>query len=206
MKEKHIKKYMRLAKQVGEDSNPCYSRKIGVVIVDSLGKKIKGTGYNGPPRNTPHCDDPRYLSEVFWPQLTAEEKQQAITASGRISTTEDEDKKCFVECFAGKKMCPRRIVGSPSGKRLELCSCAHAEGNSIVNASSDLDDTHVFCWCPLPCFECTKLLINAGVATIYCTTPDAAYAAGYGSASRFLFDEAKVAVIEHPPEWYLSED
>jgi deoxycytidylate deaminase len=52
MNDKFVGKYMRLAKQIGEDKNPCHSRKIGVVVVDPVSNKILGTGYNGPLRNS----------------------------------------------------------------------------------------------------------------------------------------------------------
>ena len=34
LSEKFIKKYLRLAKLTGEDSNECHSRKIGTLIID----------------------------------------------------------------------------------------------------------------------------------------------------------------------------
>lgn len=37
-------------------NSPCLSRQIGAVLVRD--KSIISTGYNGPPRNHPHCDGP----------------------------------------------------------------------------------------------------------------------------------------------------
>ena len=71
--DKFIHKYMHLAKNFGEDSNPCYSRKIGVIIVEPKINKIVATGYNGPPRGTPHCDSKKHLHIIVWPQLTETE-------------------------------------------------------------------------------------------------------------------------------------
>ncbi len=129
MKNKWTGKYMRLAKQVGEDCNPCHSRKIGVVVVrvhqDGSGK-ILGTGYNGPPRGTPHCDDRQYLQNIFWPQLDPVEKAKAVNAAEMPADTGQTDAMmCDWVCdkYAGSKTCPRKIIGAPSGKRLELCSC-----------------------------------------------------------------------------------
>lgn len=65
MKDKFTHKYMRLAKQFGEDSNPCLSRHIGVVIVDPVDNNVAGIGYNGPPPGTPHCDTREYLGDVL---------------------------------------------------------------------------------------------------------------------------------------------
>ena len=217
MKLSHCRKYMRLAKQVGEDNNPCYSRHIGVVIVNPARHRIMGTGYNGPPRDTPHCDDPNYLEEVVWPQLTDAEKLyfvennhdkiveigQKLSEEGRGIHPEDlEEKLCrnFVETAANCKTCPRKLIGATSGKRLELCSCAHAETNAITNAGQDLAGCVMFCWCGVPCAECTKLIINSGIKKIYVIN----WGADYSMASRWLFKKAGVEIEEHLPEYYLE--
>jgi dCMP deaminase len=210
MKRKWIGKYMRLAKQVGEDKNPCYSRKIGVVVVriheDGSGK-VLGTGYNGPPRGTPHCDDPEYLKNIFWPQLDPVEKAKAVNASLPVAgnpPTDTDEQQCQLVCdkWANGKTCPRKIVGAPSGKRLELCSCAHAETNAIVNSSDDLNGAYMFCWCGVPCFECTKLIINAGIKKVFVID----WGADYSHGSRWLFEQKGVEVVMYPPEYYLSGD
>jgi deoxycytidylate deaminase len=207
MKEKFVKKYMRMAKQVGEDMNPCYSRSIGVIVVRNHGDgsgKVLGTGYNGPPRNTPHCDDREYLAQIVWPQLTEQEKLLANHKAGVKPDHEYTDEQLcenFANTLAGCKTCPRKIVGAPSGKRLELCSCAHAETNAIVNASDDLYGAEMFCWCGCPCYECTKLIINSGIKKVYIID----WGADYSHGSRFLFHKAGVVVEEHKPEYYLEE-
>jgi dCMP deaminase len=209
MKRKFIGKYMRLAKQVGEDKNPCYSRKIGVVVVrayDDGSGRVLGTGYNGPPRGTPHCDERGYLQEIFWPQLDPVEKAKAFHAAGgaMFGGTHSDDEMCQLVCdkYANSKTCPRKIIGAPSGKRLELCSCAHAETNAIVNSTDDLHGAYMFCWCGVPCVECTKLIINAGIRKVF--TID--WGADYSHGSRWLFEQAGIEVICLPPEYYLSED
>lgn len=156
MDEKFIRKYFRLAKQVGEDKNPCYSRKIGTIIVHPVENRILGTGYNGPPKRVFHCDHPEHLSVIVWPQLTEEEKKTSQT------NTKDE----FVRRYEGCGVCPRRIVGARSGDRLELCSCAHSEANAIINSAQSVYGSWMFCWCGCPCTECSKLIVNAGIATV----------------------------------------
>lgn len=210
MKDRHIRKYMRLAKQVGEDSNPCYSRHIGVVIVRTNGKrhKIVGTGYNGPPSDTPHCDAPSYLKDMVWPQLTDAEKDFYFDNQKRDNTLPlatltpgaSDEQKCeiFVGHSGGCKTCPRKLVGAQSGKRLELCSCVHAETNAIVNASEDLEGCYMFCWCGVPCMECTKLILQSGIKKVFVID----WGADYSFGSRWLFDKKGVEIVMRKPDWY----
>ena len=75
MKEKFVGKYMRLARQIAIDRNPCFSREVGVIVVDPSTNGIVGAGYNGPPEGSPHCNEVSFLQNFFWPQLTKEEKK-----------------------------------------------------------------------------------------------------------------------------------
>jgi len=183
--EKFISKYMRLAKLLGEDQNPCYSRKIGVLIVDPKINKIVGTGYNGPPRGTPHCDSTEHLKNIVWPQLS--ESERNLLAFKPISLDE------FIDKYQDCKTCPRKLIGAPSGKRLELCSCVHAEANAIINASQNLYGCDMYAWCPLPCIECTKLVINAGIKKLHCFKEPEDYSVG----SRYLFKQANIEIYEY---------
>lgn len=200
--QKWLGKYMRLAKQVGEDTNPCYSRHIGVVIVDPRINKVVGSGYNGPPRKTPHTDERHYLENFFWPQLTNEEKSKAMSKIAGCEDPTNLDCEKFCDHFAGCKTCPRRLVDASSGKRLELCSCVHAETNAIVNSSQSLVDCYMICYCGVPCTECTKLIINAGIKRVYCFD----WGADYSQGSRYLFEQAGVSVFVHPLEFYGLAD
>lgn len=206
----HARKYMRLAKQVGEDNNPCYSRHIGVVIMDPVTGKVIATGYNGPPRKVPHNDDREYLEDVVWPQLTEHEKKLAVLASVPKCTPPVppevyegvEPCEMFCNAWQGKKTCPRKLVGAPSGQRLELCSCAHAETNAIVNASCNLYGGWMFAYCGVPCYECTKLICQAHIRRIYCLK----WENDYSFASRWMLRKKGVEVIEHPDEWYMVQE
>jgi dCMP deaminase len=184
MKEKFVLKYMRMAKFVAEDQNPCYSRHVGAVIVSPILNKVVGTGYNGPPKGVPHCDTPAHLEKVVWPQINNDEK----------CFLEIKDINCnsFVEKYKNCGNCPRRLVGAKSGERLELCSCVHAETNAIVNAAQDVSGFYIFCWCPLPCVECSKLIINAGIKKVYCYKEEQDYSVG----SRFILEKSGIEIIE----------
>ena len=65
--------------------------------------------------------------------------------------------------------CLREKLNIPSGERHELCRGLHAEQNAIIQAAyhgvsingADIYSTH------LPCSICIKMIINAGIKTVY---------------------------------------
>ena len=79
----------------------------------------------------------------------------------------------LVNCYEGGcDRCARRKAGKiKSGESLERCLCSHAESNAIVHCAmigvavggSTMYTTLV------PCLECTKMLITAGIRRIVCT-------------------------------------
>ena len=191
---------MRMAKFIGEDQNPCYSRKIGSVIVNPENGHVLGTGYNGPPKKVPHCDDPEYLEEVVWPQLTEEEKEQwkmPIQSCSRLAPFEYAIGEFVGDC---KGKCPRRVIGAKSGERLSICSCRHSEFNAIVNAAQDLTDSYLFLWAPSPCDVCAGEIINAGIKRVYCLSGD-----DYSFATGWLFKKAGVELIKVEDSWIFQD-
>jgi dCMP deaminase len=79
--------------------------------------------------------------------------------------------------------CLRDRLGIPHGQRYELCRSVHAEQNAIINAAragvSLLGgDMYIFGSDPasakpidaFPCFICKKMIINAGLRRIVCST------------------------------------
>lgn len=207
LSERWIKKYMRMAKHFGEDDNRCHSRKIGVVIVDPRHNQLVSTGLNGPPRKVPPCDSWQYLEDIFWPQLTKEERETACQ-NVDIECTGFTELDCyeFAKNAAGCGKCPRKLVGAKSGERLELCSCEHGEKNAIYNASVPLVGSWMFCACGVPCWDCSKAIINAGVVRVY-AVDDPSYAnqgKDYSFGSRWLLKQAGVELIVKPVEYYAS--
>lgn len=89
-------------------------------------------------------------------------------------------KDCFEHGF-----CLRTKLGIPHGHRYELCRSVHAEQNAIINAAragvsllgGDLylygadavTGEHIDA---LPCFICKKMVINAGLTRIICSTKE----------------------------------
>ena len=65
--------------------------------------------------------------------------------------------------------CLRENSSVPSGMRHELCRGLHAEQNVIIQAAYHgipIQDATLYCT-NKPCVICSKMLINAGIKTIY---------------------------------------
>lgn len=88
--------------------------------------------------------------------------------------------------------CLRDKLKVPSGQRHELCRGLHAEQNVIIQAARygiPVINSVLYCT-NMPCIICTKMLINAGIRSIY-------YADGYPDPlSRDMLAEAGIEVIE----------
>ena len=88
--------------------------------------------------------------------------------------------------------CLREQRKVPSGERHELCRGIHAEQNAIIQAAFhgvSIRDASLYCT-NLPCSICAKMIINAGIKTIY-------YLSGYAdSMSEEMLNEAGVKVYK----------
>ena len=134
--------------RVGANSK-CHSRKIGAVLVRDKG--IISTGYNGPPRGIPTCDQRWLIDKGFIEKYGQHIKKDTIT----------------------KGICPRRIIGFPSGQGLEICPAGHAERNALINAARfgiKTKDTILYMSCGIPCTPCMVEIINSGVKEIICSS------------------------------------
>ena len=91
--------------------------------------------------------------------------------------------------------CLRDRLGIPHGQRYELCRSVHAEQNAIINAAragvSLLGgDMYIFGTAAdggsvidaFPCFICKKMIINAGLTRVVCST-------AAGTPSVFLIED-----------------
>lgn len=186
--EKWVRKYMKLAKCLAEDNDACYSRKIGVILV-SENNRVISLGYNGSIEKSPHNDDPVYLRKLYENILQQEHKnllnkEYGINCAQQLSDT-----------FGNCKQCPRRLMNIPSGQHLEYCNCAHAERNCLASASKlgiSTDKSTMYCWCSVPCHECTTQMIQSGVKNVVCLKSEN----DYSKSSRFLFECAKINLLE----------
>jgi len=180
---KWTKKYLKLARTLADDNDACYSRKIGVVLV-SKHNRIISLGYNGAAEKVPHPDSAEYLTYMWEELLTGDDKN--FLKLQKVNNLEQ-----FLEAYEGKKVCPRRIMGVPSGERLDLCPCAHAERNALASANQSGVSTvgsTMYCYCGVPCHECAIQIIQAKIAKVVCLQT----AADYSKSSRGLFRMAGV--------------
>ncbi len=66
-------------------------------------------------------------------------------------------------------VCPRRVVGFQSGQGLEICPAAHAELNVLIEATRlgiVLCECSLYVTSPMPCRECAKAIVNAGIVEV----------------------------------------
>ena len=130
-------------------NSKCHSRKIGAVLVRENG--IISTGYNGPPRGIPTCDQRWLIDKGFIEKYGHHIKKDTIT----------------------KGVCPRRVIGFPSGQGLEICPAGHAERNALINAARfgiKTKNTVLYMSCGIPCTPCMVEIINSGVKEIVCSS------------------------------------
>ncbi len=144
--------WLNICKAVGANSK-CWSRQIGAVIVRD-GKFIVATGYNGPVSGAAHCDVPSYRAWLY-----------GLAAKDGIEVIEDVSK------------CPRRNMGFGAriSAGLEYCQAAHAERNAIDIAArlgQPIDGCTMYMSCPMPCLECAKSIVNAGIKEIVVVSLD----------------------------------
>jgi dCMP deaminase len=153
----------------------CLSRKIGSVLV--FDKTPISTGYNGPPRGVPHCDE-RYKIDK---ELRATLESKGIAP----------DRKSV------QKVCPRYTMGFKSGQGLEWCIAGHSERNALINAARlgiSTRGTTLYMSCGIPCTPCLVEIINAGVSEIVVTKIEF-----YDQSSRYLLENSNLEfrVYEH---------
>jgi dCMP deaminase len=143
-------------------NSKCLSRKIGALIVKD--NRIVATGYNGPPEGIPHCD---------------------------------EEGAFFVVHNEGKRIegCPRRAAGIEPGQGLDKCPAVHAERNALLTAAKfgvPTDGATLVCWCPPPCQDCVKEIIQAGIKKIICLS-----GSYYDYMSEWLLENSDIELVKY---------
>jgi dCMP deaminase len=88
--------------------------------------------------------------------------------------------------------CLREQLNVPSGEKHELCRGVHAEQNAIIQAAFhgiSVNGSVLYCT-NQPCSICAKMIINAGIKTVY-------FKEGYDDPlSLEMFDQAKVDLVQ----------
>ncbi len=152
--------FMSMAHLVSERST-CLRRKVGAVMVKN--KQVLSTGYNGAPKNLPHCEDlggcmrkgdihPPYM-DIFFEQY---KKNKELNDKNKQEMLEELD------------FYPEKGEGVKSGRRHELCRAVHAEQNVIIQAAvsgASIKGSTLYCT-TYPCVVCAKMLINSEIKKI----------------------------------------
>jgi dCMP deaminase len=102
-------------------------------------------------------------------------------------------------CQNKNTVCPRRKLGVPSGKGLELCPVQHSEENTVHQAAKQGVSTRgatIYCYCGVPCQRCAGALINAGISRIVCLENGFTF----DDMNEVLFEEAGVIIDKIKPE------
>ena len=149
---RHDRYYIEIAHTVATRS-PCFSRKVGAVVV--VDYNVVSTGFNGPPRGVPHCEyrdiDGQfcYNGDVNKPHLFLQD---------------------LSHLFQQDLSCPRHRAGYQSGKGLHICLAVHGERNAVIG--KNVKGGILYCNCSIPCIDCMKEIINAGIKRIVCLSMD----------------------------------
>lgn len=134
--------FMKVAEVVASMAT-CDRKHVGAVIV--VNKTVVSTGFNGAPRNMPHCDDVGHeLKEM-----------------------------------GGRQSCVRTVHGEANAIVQAARTGARVEGGTLYTTAS-------------PCYDCLKLIINAGIVRVVCKE---FYASRYGMSGE-METFAKEAGIE----------
>lgn len=125
----------------------CSRARVGSVIARD--GRIIATGYNGAPAGMPHCDH---------------------TADEPLGVVLGENTK-FSEVFP---QIPGRIMQLPDQPMTSGCTISeHAERNAIAYAARyglSTDQSTLYCTHG-PCLECARMIINAGIISVFYEIP-----------------------------------
>lgn len=103
--------------------------------------------------------------------------------------------------FPHPAICKRKEMNVPSGQRLELCNCAHAEANAISQAACNGHSTFgttLYTPTVIPCtLICTPMIIAAGIKKVMCLKKEEYLSDPEATTSSAKFDYAGVEVAEY---------
>lgn len=170
--------FMSIAQVVATRAT-CNRKHVGAVIVRN--KTILSTGYNGSSRGLPHCDDVGHemveMGDAAPLKIALEEISNEKPAAG--NSVEVARAQKALRDYKGRGSCIRT---------------AHAEANAIAQAARTgaAVEGAVIYTTASPCYDCLKLILNAGIGKIVCLEY---YASRYG-VSGSMDELAKEAGVE----------
>jgi dCMP deaminase len=167
--------YLGICDAVSKKSK-CHSRQIGAILVKD--KIVISTGYNGPARDVPECRLRLYRDKNIEKEL----EKREITDS-QIKAAYD------------AKMCPRKVMGFPSGEGLEWCNAVHSEKNCLLAAARmGISTKGAILYMNAevsPCTQCYSACINAGIKEIVLIKNNI-----YDPSLEFCIEYAKLPIRE----------
>ncbi len=127
--------FLGIAKAVSKKSH-CLSHQFGAIAVND-DKQVVSTGYNGPPRGYPHCNDD------YQPMVSTDTLQKETCPRHFQGMKSGE----------GLEFCPaahaeRNVLINAARYGIRLCGCT------------------LYVTSPTPCRECAKEIVNAGIIRV----------------------------------------
>ena len=169
--------FLNICKAVGAGSK-CISRKIGAIIV--YNNSVISTGYNGPPKGITHCSDRLKYDKDLILLLKMRFDHYLYNEDTKLDT------------------CPRYLLGAKSGEMTDICPATHAEVNAIIQSPVNVGGCSIYMDCPVPCSGCLKIIINAEIKEIVCTSLDF-----YDDMSKYLLnDSMNLTVRTYDGQYY----
>lgn len=169
--------YLRICREYSRLSH-CLSRQVGALLVLPDGSPI-AMGYNGPPRDIPHCD------EFFY-------------CPGCFKILRDEDCGCGEEPLPVTDRCPRRLGGQTGSETIHQCPAVHAELNALLTCARTNNSTvgcSLYIYPLGPCKDCAAAIIQAGVSRLVYIESEP-----YDELSPWLLSQSSVDVVTYPIE------
>ncbi len=122
------------------------------------------------------------MSRLPWPEyfmrITYMVAERSTCCRRKVGAIAVKDKRILATGYNGAPAgvshcldlgCLRQQMGIPSGQRHEICRGLHAEQNVIIQAALHgihLGGAELYCT-TFPCVQCSKMLINCGIAHIH---------------------------------------
>jgi deoxycytidylate deaminase len=192
LSNKEIIKYLTIA-AFQANCSKALNKVVGACLVP-VGGEVPIGSYNG-------C--PRKIEERFnWDRFSEEEHQ--IIWQKAIEECGEPRGFPHNKTHPNYNKDPRYLLGYKPGTGLKYMIDVHAEQNAIFNAARAGVSTvgaKLYLTCAIPCKECTKAIIQAGIGQVYALestlglTPDNSEYNYY--LSRWLFKNSPVELIEY---------